>query len=208
MHRQVLDFFDEISKSHSELFTVRKVLDAGSLDVNGSPRKYFDDECEYIGVDAKNGKGVDWWGIFHEYSEKPAGYFDVCLTTEMLEHDPYWRLSLQHMVTMTRLGGSLIISCAGPGRGPHGVKFYQDPKTENISPEYHPWGPERDYYWNIRPELLFWELFSIASFRELYYLSYRNGQDLCLLATDLYRQQVNYNRGLVATLRKYERTGI
>ena len=209
MHREILDFFERIKETFAGLFTGVKVLEAGSLDVNGSPRKYFSEDCEYIGVDAKNGRGVDWWGIFHEYSEKPAGYFDVCLTTEMLEHDPYWRISLLHMVEMIREGGSLIISCAGPGRGPHGIKYWVNPKTGNVAPEYHPWGPELDYYWNIKPELLLWELFSITSFREVYYWSYRNGQDLCLVAKGKYRQQTNYyNRGQVALLRKYDKTKI
>jgi len=211
MHREILNWFDLLKANHGELFEGKKVLEAGSLDINGSPRKYFNaDTCEYIGVDAKEGNGVDWWGMFHEYNEKPDYYFDICVTTEMLEHDPFWRMTLSHMVQKTTIGGSLIISCAGPGRGPHGVKYWQDPNDANSHiDEYHPWGPERDYYWNIKPELLLWELFSIASFKEMYYYSYRDGQDLCLLAKDMYIQKINYyNRGQVAILRKYEKTEI
>jgi hypothetical protein len=182
------------------------VLEAGSLNLNGSAKIFFDDS-EYIGVDAKNGEDVDWWGVFHEYKEKPFGYFDIVVTTETLEHDPFWRITLKHMIDMIKLEGTLMISCAGPARGPHGTAYWQDPNDPKyVSHEYHPLGPERDYYWNIKPEILLYELVYMSGWRSIEYDSYRNGSDICIVAIGKYRQQVNYARGQVALLRKYEKT--
>ena len=209
MHREILDFFKATKEKHPELFAAGKILEAGSLDINGSPREYFSDECNYIGVDSKQGAGVDWWGIFHEYEEEPDFSFDVCVTTEMLEHDPFWVLSLRHMVKKLKMGGSLIISCAGPARGPHGVQFYRSPDGTATKSEYHPWGPEKDYYWNIKPELLFYELFSICSFKSVEFTMERGGQDLFLIARGLFDMKPNYHgRNQVALLKKHGRTAI
>ena len=37
----------------------------------------------------------------------------------MLEHDPHWRESVQRMIELVKPGGTLIITCAAPGRGEH-----------------------------------------------------------------------------------------
>ena len=43
----------------------------------------------------------------------------------MLEHDPHWQESVQRMIELVKgrtpfgLGGTLIITCAAPGRGEH-----------------------------------------------------------------------------------------
>ena len=208
MHREILDWLKETKTKHPNLFEAAKVLEAGSLDINGSVREYFADDCEYVGVDAKQGKGVDWWGIFHEYKEKPVGYFNVVISTETLEHDPFWRITLAHMIEMIKPSGALVLSFAGPGRGPHGVKFWQDPDDPKIiRPEYHPLGPEADYYWNLKPEMLLYELFCLSGFKTVEYNAYREGADICVVAIEKYNQRPNYyNRGQVALLRKYEKT--
>lgn len=207
MHREILNWMVETKKDHPELFKNKRVLEIGSLNINGSVRQYFEN-CEYIGIDAKDGKDVDWWGIAHEYNEKPFGYFDVVISTETLEHDPFWRLTLLHMINMIHMRGSLMLSFAGPGRGAHGVQYYKDPNNPKvIRSEYHPLGPEGDYYWNIRPEMFFYELFNYIGFEHIEWNAYRRGADLCVLAMHKYRQAPNYyQRGLIPILKKHDKT--
>ena len=194
---------------HPDLFFGVKVIEAGSLNINGTVRDYFDKNCEYVGIDAKAGKGVEHVGLFHEYNGKPFGYFDVAVSTETFEHDPFWRVTLNHMIKMVRNGGAVMVSCAGPARGPHGVAYFQDPKNPKaIRPEYHPLGPEHDYYWNIRPDLLLFELLQISGFELIEYEALRRGSDICLLAKGKYAQPINYNRGEIANLRKREMTKV
>ena len=208
MHREVLDWLNAVKTKHPELFKDQKVIEAGSLDINGSPRQYFEGG-EYIGIDAKKGKGVDWHGVFHEYKEKPFQYFDVAISCETLEHDPFWRITLKYMVDFIRVGGYLLISCAGPARGPHGAAYFQDPNNPKaIRPEYHPLGPERDYYWNIKPEILLYELVYLSGWTSIEYDAYRKGSDICIVAIGKYRQPVNYSRGELAILRRLKQTQI
>ena len=210
MHREILDFIKATKVKHPELFVGVKVIEAGSLIINGSVRPYFSEDCEYYGVDAKDGNGVDWWGVFHEWEEKADDYFDVAVSTEVLEHDPFWRMTLNHMVRKVKPEGALIITTAGPARHPHGVKYYEDAKDPTIQrAEYHPWGPLADYYFAPPPEMILWELLHLTSFEYLEYSAMRDGQDLCFICKGMYDLKPNYyGRGQIALLKKYNRTKI
>jgi GT2 family glycosyltransferase len=62
---------------------------------------------------------VDVVSLAHEFTtERP---FDVVLSTEMLEHDPHWQASVRRMSEVVRPGGSVFVTCAGPGRPAHEV---------------------------------------------------------------------------------------
>ena len=60
--------------------------------------------------------------------------FDTVISTEMLEHDPHWRESVQRMIDLVKgqtpfgLGGTLIITCAAPGRGEHELACSPEPE--------------------------------------------------------------------------------
>jgi hypothetical protein len=47
-HSWQLDFVGAIKKSYPEFFTNAKVLEVGSLDINGSIRPFFEN-CDYLG---------------------------------------------------------------------------------------------------------------------------------------------------------------
>jgi hypothetical protein len=70
-------------------------------------------------VDWRDGKGVDVVSLFHKYNKEPDGHFDVAVSSETFEHDPYWKDSLKKMLDKICIGGSLIISCGGPNRHHH-----------------------------------------------------------------------------------------
>jgi SAM-dependent methyltransferase len=116
MHSQLVDWLTRLKRNFPESFEGRRVLDAGSMDVNGTSRPWFEN-CEYTGVDWRDGPCVDVVSLLHEY--QPDCQFDTVISTEMLEHDPFWRQSIVRMVHLVRPGGSLIISAAGPGRTKH-----------------------------------------------------------------------------------------
>jgi hypothetical protein len=106
------------------------------------------------------------------------------------------------MIDYIHMEGALLISCAGPARGPHGVKYYKDSNTGGEALEYHPCGPLTDYYCNIHSELLLFEILTISGFRKIIYHADRSGQDLNVACIGKFRTQINYNRGELANLRK------
>lgn len=111
-----------------------RVLEYGSRNINGGVRPWFQGSAEYVGIDYHPGPGVDWTGCAHDY-EHPVGQFDVVITTETLEHDPYWERTLEHAVRNLRPGGLLVMTCAGPKRPPHN----------------HDDSPTPGYYANLAP---------------------------------------------------------
>ena len=135
MHPEVTDFLIRVKMNYSDVFRGR-VFEAGSMDVNGTPRPFFD-ATEYVGADWRPGPGVDWVGLIHDYTVKPDGYFDTVVSTETLEHDPNWPYSVNRMVDLVRVGGSLVITCAGPGREPHCVETAPPTSVGTIKTRYY-----------------------------------------------------------------------
>jgi SAM-dependent methyltransferase len=164
MHTEPWNLLMEMKAKFPEYFYKKKVLEAGSLDINGSVRGFFT-ACWYTGVDVGAGKGVDLVSPIHEVVATEE--FDVVVSTEMLEHDQHWQLSLKRMYDNLKPGGLFIFSCAGPTRQEHG--------TKRTTPGDSPY--TTDYYRNISIEdfrsILPEEFFSESS---IYYL--RNQADL------------------------------
>jgi len=84
MHKAVKEFIRDLSLLYPEFFTQVKVLDCGSLDINGSNRQFFKDSS-YIGIDIVDGRNVDYVTRVHKFNA--PGLYDVVISTEMLEHD-------------------------------------------------------------------------------------------------------------------------
>lgn len=91
-------------------------LEVGSLDVNGSVRRYF--TGPYTGLDMRPGPSVDVVGTA-DALPFPDDAFDVVVSTEMLEHDPSPWLSLAEMGRVLRPGGHLLLTTRGNGFGEH-----------------------------------------------------------------------------------------
>jgi SAM-dependent methyltransferase len=139
MHTSQQDFCRRVRELYPQFFAEVTVVDFGSLDINGTNRFLFDN-CKYTGVDLGLGKGVDAISRAHEF--KPPNPVDTVISTEMLEHDQYWELSLANMVDILKPGGLLVLSCATTGRGEHG--------TWGTSPTDSPF--TSDYYRNLTKE--------------------------------------------------------
>ena len=99
-------------------FKNKKVLEMGSLNVNGTLRDLFKD-CNYTGVDVIKGKDVDRIGAFHELKFKKES-FDVVCSVNSLEHDMHWEKTLPRMYELLKPGGLIFLS-ASASHAIHGV---------------------------------------------------------------------------------------
>lgn len=135
-------FVQRTKELFPESFHQKTVLDIGSMDINGNNRGYFT-ECQYTGIDVGEGPNVDVVCSGHLYRPDEYEVFDTIISTECLEHNPYWKETLIRAMSLLKHGGLLVMTCAGRGRGEHG--------TSRSGPETNPaamakWG---DYYHNI-----------------------------------------------------------
>ncbi len=118
-HEQQRDFFRKVKQLHPKYFTDVKVLDVGSLDINGNNRHVFEHPYSYTGVDLNMGNNVDVVSPGHLYD---CGYqFDVVISSECFEHDMYYARTLQNMIRLLKSNGLLIFTCASTGRPEHGT---------------------------------------------------------------------------------------
>ena len=118
-HIQQSQFFACIAKNYPEFFTGGRVSEIGSLNINGSIREFFLTD-EYIGFDVSEGTGVDEVQQGQLISS-PSGYYDVSVSAECFEHNPFWVETFANMLRITRPGGLVIFSCATTGRHEHGT---------------------------------------------------------------------------------------
>jgi hypothetical protein len=136
-HPEQREFFHSVRHKFPHMFAGVKVLEVGSLDINGTVRDFFTD-CEYIGVDLDEGLGVDVVAQGQEL-DYPDGSFNTVVSAECFEHNPYW---LETFVNMHRMcNGLVIFTCATEGRHEHG--------TTRTSPSDSPFTLQWDYYRNL-----------------------------------------------------------
>ncbi len=116
-HQSQLDFVASVKARFPKYFEDKRVLEIGSLDINGSVRQFFSN-CTYIGVDLGEGKGVDLVSKGEDLIF-PKDSFDVSISCECFEHNPEWVKTFDNMVRMT--DGLVIMTCATTGRPEHGT---------------------------------------------------------------------------------------
>ena len=185
-HPEQAEFFVGVRQHHPEFFVGARVLEVGSLDINGSVRELFS-SCDYAGVDLQLGPGVDL-ARQGQLVDFPTGHFDTTISAECLEHNPFWRETVANMLRMTRPGGLVLISCATTGRLEHG--------TTRTNPEASPFtSAERwEYYENLTAGdlesslnlegwLADWSSWVNFITRDLYFVGIRHGGDAMLNET-------------------------
>lgn len=118
-HRQQMNFVARIKQQFPEKFKNAKVLEVGSLDINGSIRVFFED-CDYIGCDIGPGKGVDIV-CAGEALNYPNNTFDTIGSCECFEHNPMWVETFKNMHRMVKKNGLIFMTCATTGRHEHGT---------------------------------------------------------------------------------------
>jgi len=115
--------------------TPLRVAELGSYVMHGHDPRVLFPGSEYVGVDARQGPGVDVVGIAHEWS-RWAPPVDCVLSLQALEHDPHWTETLEGAVCLLRRGGLLVVTCAGPGWVTHDTDASPEPGWyRNVSAE-------------------------------------------------------------------------
>lgn len=139
-HKEQNDFFLSVKQRFPEMFSDVSVLEVGSLNINGSVRDLFNASL-YIGVDLEEGPSVDVVGQGQELSYDD-NFFDVAISAECFEHNPYW---LETFLNMCRMSSKFVMfTCASDGRSEHG--------TTRSAPECSPFTLQWDYYKNLNQE--------------------------------------------------------
>jgi SAM-dependent methyltransferase len=140
-HFQQQKFVEAVKSLFPEFFERTRVLEVGSWSFNGSVRDQFE-SCDYIGTDVAPGNGVDV-PVAGQDLAFPTASFDVVITCECFEHNPFWLETFVNMTRMLRPGGLCILTCAGTGRGEHGTNR-TSPANSLTAIEQH-----EDYYRNF-----------------------------------------------------------
>lgn len=112
------------------------MVEIGSLNINGTVRDFFKPTA-YLGVDVGPGNGVDLVAEGQNL-DFPDNHFDVAISAECFEHNPYWAETFANMHRMARV---VIFTCASEGRPEHG--------THDAHPTSSPLTLEWDYYRNL-----------------------------------------------------------
>ncbi len=118
-HKEQREYFQHVKNMFPDYFKNKKVLDVGSLDINGNNRYLFEN-CEHIGIDVAAGKNVDYVTLCHEYNVADQT-FDVVISNDCFEHDMYWDKSLQNIVRVLKSGGLFLFTCKTTGSLEHGT---------------------------------------------------------------------------------------
>ncbi len=146
-HEEQMQWLQKVKNLMPKHFLYKDVLEFGSRNINGTVRDLFM-HCTHRGIDVTPGDCVDYISLCHEYKGDPA---DVVVSTEMLEHDPYWQWSLKNMVKLLRPNGLLLITCATTGRAEHGSD-----NTDGL--DYGPKIDGKSWYFNFAPHRLLWAI--------------------------------------------------
>ena len=140
-HPEQREFVVGLVERFPEAFNECRVLEIGSLNINGTVRDFFTD-CFHLGVDLATGPGVD---VIAEgqHLDYPDGDFTTTISAECFEHNPYW---VETFANMHRMSSYLVVvTCATTGRPEHG--------TTRSEPTSSPFTTERwDYYRNLTEE--------------------------------------------------------
>jgi SAM-dependent methyltransferase len=140
-HESQRDFIRLVSTELQNFFCDARVLEVGSLNINGTVRDFFSN-CSYVGIDVAPGKDVDVVCQGQDYDAVDES-FDHIISCEAMEHNPYWRGTFNNMVRLCKPGGLITMTCATTGRPEHG--------TTRSSPSSSPLTVEQgwDYYHNL-----------------------------------------------------------
>lgn len=146
-HPEQLQFVKSILVSTADQFPIKKIIEIGSYDVNGTVRNLFP-MTEYLGVDLVEGPGVD---LVCEGGkvDLESNVFDLSISCECFEHNPLWIDTFSNMHRLTKEGALVLITVATAGREEHGTTRtspIHSPGTQSLKWDYYKNLIEQDFY--------------------------------------------------------------
>ena len=146
-HTEQREFCESVKNKFPDYFKNKKVLDIGSLNINGCNRELFEN-CDYTGIDVGDGPNVDIISVGHLFNA-PDETYDTIISTEVFEHDMFYEKTIQNVMRMLKPDGLFVFTCAAPGRPEHGTIRQGEhcaPLLKQISEEW------AHYYKNLTPD--------------------------------------------------------
>ena len=114
MHASALDYGKRFFDIHAQA-RFRRVLDIGSLDINGSLRSVCPAHLAYTGIDLSPGNGVDVVLCDPYVYPFPDGHFDMIVSTSCFEHDPLFWITFLECARVLAPGGVFYINAPSNG---------------------------------------------------------------------------------------------
>jgi SAM-dependent methyltransferase len=185
------EFFQIVKRHLPQFFSGTRVIEMGSLDINGSARPYFE-AAQYVGVDLGPGPSVDVAVPGHLLDE-PSGSFDCAISANCFEHNPYWLETFVNMLRLVRKGGLVLFTCASTGYREHGTRRSApeaSPLTLAIGWDYYRNLTARDFTGRLDLRLWCsdWRFFVDDETYCLYFVALRGGPSQPILPTALDRE--------------------
>jgi SAM-dependent methyltransferase len=137
-HGPQIEFVKRLKNDFPQNFNEIKMMEVGSLNINGSIREFFTN-CTYVGVDVGEGNGVDLVCGGQEV-DHPDETYDTIGSCNCFEHNPHWVETFTNMYRMAKKNGLVFVSVPTTGRAEHGTtaSHPQDsPLTVAIGWEYY-----------------------------------------------------------------------
>jgi hypothetical protein len=173
-HPQQRSFLELVCQTFLASRNSLKILEVGSYSVNGTVRDLFKG-ADYIGADLCEGPCVDIVSSGHEL-QYPSESFDLTLSMECFEHNPYWK---ETFINMHRMAKDLVIvTCASRGRIEHGTSRTtpgSSPGTQAIGSEYYRNLNPRDFnLFPLRDMFTQWHLSTLGT--DLYFIGWKKAR--------------------------------
>lgn len=143
-HIEQKNYFIEVKSKFPNFFKNKKVLDVGSLDINGNNRHLFED-CMYQGLDIAPGRNVDIISLAHEF-DAPSESFEVVISNDCFEHDMFYPETFKNIVRILKGGGLFLFTCKTDGAGEHGTLRTDGGFSSPLTASNPEWS---NYYRNI-----------------------------------------------------------
>jgi autotransporter strand-loop-strand O-heptosyltransferase len=176
-HREQKDFCLKVKEKFADFFRNKKVLDIGSLDINGNNKDLFEN-CNYLGLDVGEGKNVDVVSVGHLF-DGPDKYYDTIISTEVFEHDMFYEDTIKNIMRMLKPGGLFLFTCAAPGRPEHGTRRCGEECAPLLIQISESWA---DYYKNLEES----HIRKIENFNQTFPDCYFEVNNDCYIPSDLY----------------------
>jgi hypothetical protein len=121
MNQLDINQMQRLKEKYKRLFKNQKILELGSLDMNGSVWDLFEN-CEMTGVDWVAGPHVTHVMKCSDTEFKPET-FAFIISLNHMEHDPYWEQSLKHNIPALMVGGMMFLKWCSTHSSKHCAEY-------------------------------------------------------------------------------------